>query len=209
MVWKTSRVTTSKMTERRSGARVRAPGSQTRRPGPASGGSLGRRRRRGCRGPGVMVARAGAEEDQAGDAGRGGDEHRDLAHGVPGADVDQGDVDDVVAAAEGDRLLGNAAETGVAVRAPVATSMNPATTAADQRRRAPSASSGVGRSGRSVKYSGSRRSTSTNTTRRDGLDEHLGQRQVGRAVQQEQHRGAVAGDADQDDRLAAGGGTGR
>src|SRR3712207_8353464 len=40
------------------------------------------------------------QEDQAGHAGGRDDQQRDLAEGVPGADVDQRHVDDVLAAAE-------------------------------------------------------------------------------------------------------------
>ena len=42
---------------------------------------------------------APADEDQAGDAGRGQGQHGDLAEGVPGADINEGDVDDVQPAA--------------------------------------------------------------------------------------------------------------
>ena len=43
------------------------------------------------------AAGAARHEDQARDAGGDGDEHRDLAEGVPGADVDEHHVDDVLA----------------------------------------------------------------------------------------------------------------
>src|SRR5699024_752736 len=58
-------------------------------------------------------ARAGAvasvAEDEAGDAGRGHEQHRDLAEGVPGADVDERDVDGVGTVAD---LVGDVGEDG-------------------------------------------------------------------------------------------------
>ena len=97
-LWNSSRVTTSKTTERRCGSASR-PRSQVGAASAAGAGSLGGRRRRTAR-RGSAARRSGAQEDQAGHAGGGHDQHRDLAHGVPGPDVDEGDVDDVLAAAE-------------------------------------------------------------------------------------------------------------
>ena len=128
MVWKTSRVTTSKMIDRRSGASVRPAGQpdRTRRTGrllaPAGAGG---------RGPGGPPDVAGAQEDQAGDTGRGRDQDGDLAHRVPGPDVDEGHVDDVAAAAERHRLLGERPPRPVcACGHRWSTSMTPATSAA-------------------------------------------------------------------------------
>src|SRR5690625_1614146 len=56
---------------------------------------------------GAVDARGpGPEEDERGHAGGGGDEDRDLAHGVPRTDVDERDVDDVEAVAVLVGLLG-------------------------------------------------------------------------------------------------------
>ena len=83
------------------------------------------------------------------------------------------------------------------MRAPVATTMSPATTSADQRaeRHPPVAPAGQGPVGEVL---GQPAQHQHEHDQGDRLDQHLGQREVGRAVQEEQHRGAVAGDPDHD-----------
>lgn len=46
------------------------------------------------------MAFAAADEDETGHPGAGGHEHGDLTEGVPHADVDEGDVDDVLTVAD-------------------------------------------------------------------------------------------------------------
>ena len=199
MVWKTSRVITSKIDRASLGGECSSRRQPHRshdarhRPAarPGSRRGLTRRDRRP----------AGAEEDQAGDPGRGRDEHRDLAHGVPGADVDQGDVDDVAAAAEGHRLLGVRRRDRGRGAGAGGDQHDAGDGRRDQQRRAPSASSDAELQRPVGEVLRKPAEHQHEHHQGDGLDQHLGQGQVGRAVEEEQHGGAVAGDADQDDRL--------
>ena len=182
MVWKIIRVTTSQHDRPPLGPALSQP-----RLAPAGPGDRAR--------PARGAPRCG-EEDQAGHAGGGDDQHRDLADGVPGPDVDQDHVDDVVAAAERDRRSGKSAETGVAV--PRADGDERHARRDDPDRDAErDPADPAGADGPLRDLVGQPAQHQHEHHDRHGLDQELGQRQVRRAVQDEQHGDAVAGDADQ------------
>ena len=138
-----------------------------------------------------------AEEHQARDTGRRSDRDGEFAHRVPGPDVDEDDVDDVVAAAE--RL-------GQHVHALGCRRVHAHSGHEQRQRREDHADDeterGTGQPHRRARL-GIEGACQTpqhehEDDDRHGLGEQLGERQVGAAVQQEQHRGAVAGDADEE-----------
>ena len=192
MTWKTSRVTTSKMTERFSLRIVRPPCSHVPRPGVARRQRLGRSRADSR----VLRVRTKIE---ARDAGRGRHEHRHLAEGVPGADVDERDVDDVLAVAELVGLRGEPGRHGLGAAAAGRDERDRADGRADghTERDAPRARGRVRVAGELRRQPAQREDEDDERHR---LDEHLGDGEVGRAVQDEEQRDAVAGGADEHDR---------
>ena len=146
----------------------------------------------------VQVTFATAHEDESGDTGPGGHEHRDLAHRVPRADVDEGDVDDVPAVAE---LVGELSEVGGDRIGHAHTGGDEdhehdgdADGAADDR--PPCGGEATGG------LTDARRQPAEDEDEdddRDGLDEHLGQGQVGSADEGEVGDHRIAGDAGDDD----------
>ena len=192
---------TSKMIERLSGGRVRDAG-QPDAPS-RSGGDLLDAGRVGDVVDAADVGAARVDVHQAGDARRRGHEHGELAQGVPGTGVDQDDVDDVAAAAELERLLGQRRGDGVggARRARDEeeagghdrhghAERDPQVALAAQR--AVGEVLGEPAQGQHEDHHGQR------------LDQRLGEREVGRALEDEEERRAVAGDADEQDRADAG-----
>ena len=179
--------------------RRRCPRRRTRRPGRTGGRQPQRGHRVGRAAPDPrsrfaswarkIAPRPTGQEDERRDAGRGHQQHRDLAHRVPGADVDEGDVDDVLPPPRPRpprrspwRPAGGSAPSGT-------TSATPATTS-------PTASPIASRTHRlaSQRAVGEVRRQPAQDQHEDderhGLDEHLGQREVGCTVQQVQARHA-------------------
>ena len=146
----------------------------------------------------VQVTLAATHEDESGDTGSSGHEHRDLAHRVPSADVDEGDVDDVRAVAE---LVGELAEVD-------GDRIGHADTCGDEDHEHDGDAHGTaddrppGGSEATSGLTDARRQPAEDEDEdddRDGLDEHLGQGQVGSADEGEVGDHGIAGDAGDDD----------
>ena len=131
---------------------------------------------------------------------RGDGQHGDLAEGVEAAEVDEHDVDDVAAAALGQRPV----EVGLRRRRRGA--RLPGDEHAPRPRRSPTASGDRERA-RACERRGGRRGEAARQPaqhedeqhERQRLDEELRQREVRAALQHEQHRDAVADGAEQQD----------
>ena len=146
----------------------------------------------------VQVPLASADEDESGDSGAGGHEHGDLAHGVPGADVDEGDVDDVLAVAD---LVGELAE----VRRDRIGHAHARGDEDHEHHRDPHGSAddrppGRGEAAGGLADAGRQAAEDEDEDDdRDGLDQHLCQGQIGGADEGEVGDHGIAGDAGDDD----------
>ena len=150
----------------------------------------------------VDLAGAAAAEDERRDARRRDEQHRDLAHRVPRADVDERDVDDVLATAELDRLGREVLrDGGVDARAGdderEARDGDPDGEADGEAHPPAAGERPVG------EVRGEAAQHEDEDDERDGLDEHLGEGEVGGAVQQEDAGDRVPGEAQEDDGFEA------
>ena len=153
------------------------------------------------------VGGARAQEDQRRDTGGRDDQHRDLAEGVPGAHVDECDIDDVLAVAE---LVGEfvppVADRGGGARTAGHQRHERHGGADEQRHQHPPP---AGRAQRTVgEVARQFADDQHEDDEADRLDEHLGEREVGCARHHEHQREAVTGDAGEQHRAqpSAGGG---
>ncbi len=189
---------------------LRGQGPRRRQPGPTAGDLrlLADARRVGDLVDAADAGAAGVEEDQAGHAGGGRDQHGDLTEGVPGADVDQDDVDDVVAAAVLDGQLGQRRRDRLGGPRRGAEQQEPGHRDADTQAQGHPQVPATGQRpvGEVLRQPAQREHRDHD---REGLDQHLGQRQVGGALDQEEQRGAEAGDTGQQDRAEPAPGAGR